>query len=90
LGADQRNSGKQTYSCLVTNGRWPVAEADGLTEPVIGAGRQRLDEAWQDGAEAYPGITVTECTNFFLLDSPNTKLGWVRTAAAPAAGLAGA
>jgi hypothetical protein len=42
LGADQRNSGKQSYSCLVTNGRWPVAEAAGLTEQVIDAGGRRL------------------------------------------------
>ncbi|MEJ7601779.1 MAG: NAD(P)/FAD-dependent oxidoreductase [Kofleriaceae bacterium] len=34
-----------------------------------------LDEAWQGGAEAYLGITVTGFPNLFVLYGPNTNLG---------------
>jgi cation diffusion facilitator CzcD-associated flavoprotein CzcO len=42
---------------------------------VTGPGGRRLEEAWQDGAEAYLGITVAGFPNFFLLYGPNTNLG---------------
>jgi cation diffusion facilitator CzcD-associated flavoprotein CzcO len=34
-----------------------------------------LDEAWQHGAEAYLGITVSGFPNLFMLYGPNTNLG---------------
>jgi len=34
-----------------------------------------LDEAWQGGAEAYLGITVSGFPNLFVLYGPNTNLG---------------
>ena len=34
-----------------------------------------LDEAWQGGAEAYLGMTVTGFPNLFVLYGPNTNLG---------------
>jgi cation diffusion facilitator CzcD-associated flavoprotein CzcO len=42
---------------------------------VTGVGGWRLREAWQDGAEAYLGITVAGFPNFFMLYGPNTNLG---------------
>jgi cation diffusion facilitator CzcD-associated flavoprotein CzcO len=35
----------------------------------------RLDEAWQNGAQAYFGMTVAGFPNFFMLYGPNTNLG---------------
>ena len=34
-----------------------------------------LNTAWQDGAEAYLGISVPDFPNFFMLYGPNTNLG---------------
>jgi cation diffusion facilitator CzcD-associated flavoprotein CzcO len=34
-----------------------------------------LNQAWQDGAEAYKGISVSGFPNLFLLYGPNTNLG---------------
>jgi cation diffusion facilitator CzcD-associated flavoprotein CzcO len=34
-----------------------------------------LEQAWQDGPQAYLGITVTGFPNFFMLYGPNTNLG---------------
>ncbi|ENU29981.1 hypothetical protein F991_02468 [Acinetobacter sp. CIP-A165] len=34
-----------------------------------------LKEQWQDGAEAYLGLTVSGFPNFFMLYGPNTNLG---------------
>jgi cation diffusion facilitator CzcD-associated flavoprotein CzcO len=42
---------------------------------VSGLDGQRLAEAWQDGARAYLGITVSGFPNFFMLYGPNTNLG---------------
>jgi cation diffusion facilitator CzcD-associated flavoprotein CzcO len=42
---------------------------------VSGLGGQQLSEAWQDGAQAYLGITVSGFPNFFMLYGPNTNLG---------------
>ena len=42
---------------------------------VSGRGGTRLHEAWQDGAQAYFGITVSGFPNFFMLYGPNTNLG---------------
>jgi len=33
----------------------------------------RLREAWKDGAEAYLGVTVAGCPNFFMIYGPNTN-----------------
>ena len=42
---------------------------------VSGLGGQTLQEAWQEGAQAYFGITVCGFPNFFMLYGPNTNLG---------------
>jgi cation diffusion facilitator CzcD-associated flavoprotein CzcO len=42
---------------------------------VTGLGGVRLEQAWQDGPQAYLGITVAGFPNFFLLYGPNTNLG---------------
>ena len=42
---------------------------------VSGLDGRRLQEAWQDGAQAYLGITVSGFPNFFMLYGPNTNLG---------------
>ena len=42
---------------------------------VSGLGGRRLAEAWQDGAQAYLGITISGFPNFFMLYGPNTNLG---------------
>ncbi len=42
---------------------------------VTGLDGWRLDQAWQDGAQAYLGITVARFPNLFLLYGPNTNLG---------------
>jgi cation diffusion facilitator CzcD-associated flavoprotein CzcO len=42
---------------------------------VSGRGGERLHEAWQGGAQAYLGITVSGFPNFFMLYGPNTNLG---------------
>jgi cation diffusion facilitator CzcD-associated flavoprotein CzcO len=42
---------------------------------VSGLGGRRLRDAWQHGAQAYLGITVSGFPNFFMLYGPNTNLG---------------
>ncbi|MYE87207.1 MAG: NAD(P)/FAD-dependent oxidoreductase, partial [Gammaproteobacteria bacterium] len=39
---------------------------------ITGLEGQRLNDAWQDGAEAYMGITVSGFPNFFMTYGPNT------------------
>jgi cation diffusion facilitator CzcD-associated flavoprotein CzcO len=49
---------------------------DSATElNVTGRGGRKLAEAWQDGVEAYRGITVAGFPNFYMLLGPNTGLG---------------
>jgi len=42
---------------------------------IYGRNGQDLLDAWQDGAEAYKGTTVSGFPNFFMLMGPNTGLG---------------
>ena len=42
---------------------------------VTGPGGRRLPDAWDGGAQAYLGITVSGFPNLFLLYGPNTNLG---------------
>lgn len=42
---------------------------------IRGLDGQELNQAWQDGAEAYKGISVSGFPNLFLLYGPNTNLG---------------
>lgn len=42
---------------------------------IIGKDGQALNQVWQDGAEAYLGMTVSGFPNLFLLYGPNTNLG---------------
>lgn len=42
---------------------------------VRGLGDRELNEAWQDGAEAYEGISVTGFPSLFMMLGPNTGLG---------------
>jgi cation diffusion facilitator CzcD-associated flavoprotein CzcO len=40
---------------------------------VVGTGGRALTETWQDGPEAYLGMTVTGFPNFFMIYGPNTN-----------------
>lgn len=42
---------------------------------VTGRGGQRLEDAWNDGAQAYLGITTSGFPNLFMLYGPNTNNG---------------
>jgi cation diffusion facilitator CzcD-associated flavoprotein CzcO len=42
---------------------------------VTGRGGLRLDDAWEDGPQAYLGITTTGFPNVFMLYGPNTNNG---------------
>lgn len=42
---------------------------------VVGRNGQALNDAWQAGAEAHLGITVSGFPNFYMLYGPNTNLG---------------
>lgn len=42
---------------------------------VVGKNKTTLTQAWQDGAEAYKGISVSDFPNLFILYGPNTNLG---------------
>jgi cation diffusion facilitator CzcD-associated flavoprotein CzcO len=42
---------------------------------IVGLGGRRLDDEWNDGAEAYLGTAVSGFPNFFMLYGPNTNLG---------------
>jgi cation diffusion facilitator CzcD-associated flavoprotein CzcO len=42
---------------------------------ITGLQGQDLNDRWQDGAEAYYGMTVDGFPNFFMLYGPNTNLG---------------
>ncbi|MFK7894425.1 MAG: flavin-containing monooxygenase [Myxococcota bacterium] len=42
---------------------------------VRGRGRQHVDEAWHDGANAYLGMTTSGFPNLFMLYGPNTNNG---------------
>jgi cation diffusion facilitator CzcD-associated flavoprotein CzcO len=42
---------------------------------VTGLGGRSLRETWQEGAQAYLGVTVSGFPNFFMLYGPNTNLG---------------
>ena len=42
---------------------------------ITGRGGMRLNDVWQDGAEAYLGISVHGFPNLFMLYGPNTNLG---------------
>lgn len=50
-----------------------IDSADELN--VTGRGGVKLTDAWQQGVEAFRGITVPGFPNFFLLLGPNTGLG---------------
>ncbi|MGL4319133.1 MAG: flavin-containing monooxygenase [Pseudomonas sp.] len=42
---------------------------------IRGLGGRELNQAWQEGAQAYKGISVNGFPNLFLLYGPNTNLG---------------
>ncbi|WP_293368433.1 NAD(P)/FAD-dependent oxidoreductase [Nevskia sp.] len=52
-------------------------EATGFLAPMTITGRagQTLNQRWQDGAEAYMGMTVSGFPNLYILYGPNTNLG---------------
>ena len=45
------------------------------SQPIVGAGGVKLQDAWRGGVEAYYGMTVSGFPNLFLLAGPNTGLG---------------
>lgn len=46
---------------------------------VVGRSGQHIDDAWNDGATAYLGITTTGFPNLFMLYGPNTNNGSILT-----------
>ncbi|MFC4058172.1 flavin-containing monooxygenase [Planomonospora corallina] len=49
---------------------------DALNEQhITGRGGLKIQDAWQDGVEAYHGVTVSGFPNLFFLLGPNTGLG---------------
>ncbi len=46
---------------------------------VVGRGGRRIDEVWNDGAQAYLGITTSGFPNLFMLYGPNTNNGSIVT-----------
>jgi cation diffusion facilitator CzcD-associated flavoprotein CzcO len=46
---------------------------------VVGRGGVRIQEAWQDGAIAYLGVTTAGFPNLFMLYGPNTNNGSILT-----------
>ena len=46
---------------------------------VIGRDGRRIDDAWNDGAQAYLGITTSGFPNLFMLYGPNTNNGSILT-----------
>ena len=42
---------------------------------ITGRDGQTVNDAWQEGAEAYLGVTVSGFPNLFMLYGPNTNLG---------------
>lgn len=46
---------------------------------VVGRGGTRIDDAWNDGAAAYFGITTAGFPNLFMLYGPNTNNGSILT-----------
>ena len=46
---------------------------------VVGRGGRRIDDAWNDGAQAYLGITTAGFPNLFMLYGPNTNNGSILT-----------
>jgi cation diffusion facilitator CzcD-associated flavoprotein CzcO len=49
-----------------------------LLSPVLFRGRNgvSLNQAWQSGAEAFRGVTVTGFPNLFMLIGPNSRVGY--------------
>ncbi len=46
---------------------------------VTGRGGQKIDDAWNDGARAYLGITTSGFPNLFMVYGPNTNNGSILT-----------
>jgi cation diffusion facilitator CzcD-associated flavoprotein CzcO len=46
---------------------------------VVGRNGRRIDDAWNDGAQAYLGITTSGFPNLFMLYGPNTNNGSILT-----------
>lgn len=46
---------------------------------VVGRDGRRIDDAWNDGAQAYLGITTAGFPNLFMLYGPNTNNGSILT-----------
>ena len=42
---------------------------------ITGLNNLNLNQAWQDGAEAYLGMTLNQFPNLFIMYGPNTNLG---------------
>src|SRR5579864_6743522 len=68
-----------TWSRTRSSGSPPTAWSPPTAPPapltVSGLDGRSLQAAWQDGAQAYLGITVSGFPNFFMLYGPNTNLG---------------
>lgn len=49
------------------------------TLEVVGRGGQKIGDAWEDGAQAYLGVTTAGFPNLFMLYGPNTNNGSIIT-----------
>jgi cation diffusion facilitator CzcD-associated flavoprotein CzcO len=60
--------------CIILSTGFQAAESVAPFR-VVGKNGVVLDEAWQEGAEAYLGTTVSGFPSFFMIVGPNTGLG---------------
>ncbi len=73
-GIRTRDGVEHPADTLVLATGFEAAEACAPFE-ISGRGGERLDAAWEDGAEAYLGTTVARFPNLFLIVGPNVGLG---------------
>ncbi|GAA2866642.1 NAD(P)/FAD-dependent oxidoreductase [Streptosporangium fragile] len=68
-------TGRETEVDVIIYGTgFKVTDALG-EQRIVGRNGRKIQEAWQDGIEAYYGVTTTGFPNLFFLLGPNTGLG---------------
>ncbi|GAA2991855.1 NAD(P)/FAD-dependent oxidoreductase [Streptosporangium longisporum] len=68
-------TGRETEVDVIVYGTgFKVTDALG-EQRIVGRNGRKIQDAWQDGVEAYHGITTTGFPNLFFLLGPNTGLG---------------
>lgn len=73
-GITDSNNNHQTADVIILGTGFTATE---FLSPmtITGLDNITLNQAWQDGAEAYLGMTVNKFPNFFIMYGPNTNLG---------------